>query len=83
MKKLTLTLFILLFSSAVFSQTVNEKSIAKFPGVMGIYAYDIAYNKTTGNYVYGYYDTTAKKTDVYTQNGKTGTYNKNANRQES
>lgn len=72
MKKLIF--FIIIVPICVLSQTVNEKSIFKFDNLQNVQAYSLKFDEKTGTYLYSDYDTTTKKSILYSNKGNSSTY---------
>jgi hypothetical protein len=68
-----LSIFVLLTFTA-FAQTFTEKKLASFITSQNADLYAFKYDKNSGAYVYGDYDTTLKKSTLYTNKGKAGMY---------
>ena len=58
----------------VLSQTVNEKSLFRFDNLPNVQAYSLKFDEKTGTYLYSDYDTTTKKTTIYSNKGNSVTY---------
>lgn len=68
MKILTSTIFFL-FSSYLSAQTISEKMIANLQDIDNIDSYSFHYDAQSGTYIYSYFDTTSKKSSIYSNKG--------------
>jgi hypothetical protein len=66
-------LLVFIANSAI-SQTFTEKKIGEFTAEQSTDLYSLKYDKITGAYIYSDYDTTLKKSTLYTNKGKAGMY---------
>ncbi|MFA5011760.1 MAG: hypothetical protein WC644_07360 [Ignavibacteria bacterium] len=74
MKKLTLLLFLVLFTGVIYAQNVKEKlvydNLKSDPYTM----YDFNYDENTGSFVYAIYDTVTQKTRITSNKGDSKEY---------
>lgn len=73
MKKSIFAVILLIFYGNLFSQTVKESSFLK-AGNENFPQYDMRFDKSTGTYVYTYYDTTIKKSMFFSNKGNSQYY---------
>ena len=74
MNKLFYLLSFLFIPVCIFGQTVNEKSLIRFDNLPQVQAYSLYVDEKSGTYLYSDYDTTSKKTTLYSNKGNSEVY---------
>jgi hypothetical protein len=69
MHKSFILFFFLFIPFLAFSQTVTEKLIVDMSSLQDVELYSLSVDSASGTYLYSYYDTTTKKSKVYSNKG--------------